>query len=70
MHFCMKNGVGGRIQAGLACVLSCAYPPSTSTLKQVVEFSITDCEASCNNHFMNVRALSFGKSGLLNGSDL
>ena len=26
MHVCMKNGVGGRIQARLACVLSCAYP--------------------------------------------
>ena len=55
MHWCMKNGVGGRIQAGLACILSCAYP----SLKQVAgDFSVTDCETNCNNRFMNVHVLN------------
>mmetsp|Transcript_13623 Transcript_13623/g.14694 ORF Transcript_13623/g.14694 Transcript_13623/m.14694 type:complete len:611 (+) Transcript_13623:115-1947(+) len=63
MHWCMKNGVGGRIQAGLACLLSCAYP----NLKQDVgNISITNCESNCNNRFMNVHALNFGRGGLIN----
>jgi hypothetical protein len=65
MHWCMKNGVGGRIQAGLACVLSCVYPNQT---QRTGDFSITDCEANCNNRFMNVHALTFGEDDLTTSS--
>ena len=65
MHWCMKNGVGGRIQAGLACVLSCAYPNQ----KQVAgHFSVTDCETDCNNRFMNIHAPTFGEGDLATSS--
>ena len=79
MHWCMKNGIGGRMQAGLACVLSCAYPSNhnenaneenAEKKKQSVGggFSISDCESKCNNRFMNVDAVTFGEQDLLTPS--
>jgi hypothetical protein len=66
MHWCMKNGVGGRIQAGLACVLSCVYP---NQKQGAGDFSINDCEANCNNRFMNVHdAFTFGDEDLTTSS--
>jgi len=53
MHLCMKN-VAGRIQAGIACLISCAYPqvPSYSLLE------VSDCEQLCNEKYMSVAPLT------------
>ena len=49
MHLCMNN-VAGRIQAGIACLISCAYPqPPIYSLLEV-----SDCEQQCNEKYMSV----------------
>lgn len=45
IHWCLES-VGGRLVAGIACLLSCMQQPREG---------LRDCEAECNDKFMSLR---------------
>lgn len=58
IHWCMET-IGGRVTAGIACLLACAHNNNHGTkllLRQSSSWTTTDtdCERRCNNEFMSL----------------
>uniref|UniRef100_A0A7S2UQD4 Uncharacterized protein n=2 Tax=Attheya septentrionalis TaxID=420275 RepID=A0A7S2UQD4_9STRA len=68
MHWCMRE-TGGRLNAGLACLIQCSLMNNDETRDDVVRL----CERKCNARFMSLVPLSWEENGTqfnVNGTNL
>ena len=61
IHWCLES-IGGRLVAGIACLLSCFQFSSTipiSRRSDGAKKNLRDCEEECNHRFMSLGPLNF-----------
>jgi hypothetical protein len=58
MHWCMES-IGGRVFAGLACLLGCAHDnATTSSINDTTSTKdVHECESHCNAQFMSLKPI-------------